>query len=102
MASHDSLIFTFLFTSIIAVASGLNRGTATQETRLLILERKINLILNHLGIKDDIQKGTVQELILRGQKIQAIKLYREISGVGLKEAKEAVDQMEVSLRAGSQ
>ena len=102
MASHDFLIFSILFTSIIVVASGLNRGTATQETRLLILERKINLILNHLGIKDDIQKGSVQELILRGQKIQAIKLYREISGLGLKEAKEAVDQMEVSLRAGSQ
>ena len=102
MALHDPLIFSILFTSIIVVASGLNRGTATQETRLLILERKINLILNHLGIKDDIQKGSVQELILRGQKIQAIKLYREISGVGLKEAKEAVDQMHVSLRAGSQ
>ena len=102
MALHDPLIFTFLFMSIIVVASGLNRGTATQEMRLLILERKINLILNHFGIKDDIQKGAVQELILRGQKIQAIKLYREISGVGLEEASEAVDQMHVSLRAGSQ
>ncbi|MDC0358779.1 ribosomal protein L7/L12, partial [Oligoflexia bacterium] len=35
----------------------------------------------------------VLRLALDGQKIMAIKLYREIHGVGLKEAKEAVEGM---------
>ena len=35
--------------------------------------------------------------LLTGNKIQAIKLYRELYGVGLKEAKFAVDEMEANL-----
>ena len=31
------------------------------------------------------------ELLQAGQQIQAIKLYRELTGVGLKEAKDAVE-----------
>ncbi|MBV9469115.1 MAG: ribosomal protein L7/L12 [Abitibacteriaceae bacterium] len=36
---------------------------------------------------------SVEELVRSGQKIQAIKLYREQTGVGLKEAKDAIDAM---------
>jgi len=39
----------------------------------------------------------VVQLLRAGQKIEAIKLYRQISGVGLKEAKEAVEAMEAGL-----
>ncbi len=43
----------------------------------------------------------VADLLFAGQKIQAIKLYREQlkPGVGLAEAKEAVEQLEAGLRA---
>lgn len=34
-----------------------------------------------------------------GRKINAIKLYREQKGVGLKEAKEAVESMEAQMKA---
>lgn len=37
-------------------------------------------------------------LLSQNEKIKAIKRYREITGVGLREAKEAVDQMDVNLR----
>ena len=36
----------------------------------------------------------IHRLTLQGQKIQAIKLYRELTGVGLKEAKDYVDALE--------
>ena len=36
----------------------------------------------------------VRSLLATGEKIAAIKLYRESTGVGLKEAKDAVDAME--------
>lgn len=42
----------------------------------------------------------VRGLVLEGKKIQAIKLYREQTGVGLREAKEAVEQLERTLHLG--
>ena len=37
--------------------------------------------------------GAIREALLSGDKIKAIKLYRSIYGVGLKEAKDALDAM---------
>jgi large subunit ribosomal protein L7/L12 len=42
--------------------------------------------------------GRVVALVTNGRKIEAIKLYRDLTGAGLKEAKEAVEALE---RAGS-
>ena len=39
-----------------------------------------------------IQAGQIEAALARGEKIAAIKLYREFTGVGLKDAKEAIDQ----------
>ena len=44
------------------------------------------------------ERTTIAELLARGQKIEAIKRYRTLTGVGLKEAKDAVESWE---RAGS-
>ena len=44
--------------------------------------------------------GDVERLIMLKKKIPAIKLYREINGVDLKTAKEAVEKLTVYLRAG--
>jgi large subunit ribosomal protein L7/L12 len=41
--------------------------------------------------------GEVEALVISGKKIQAIKLYRERTGLGLREAKEAIDLLESSL-----
>ena len=40
----------------------------------------------------------VIELVQAGQEIQAIKLYRELTGLGLKEAKDAVDKLKDTYR----
>jgi ribosomal protein L7/L12 len=60
--------------------------------RLAQLERKIDMILDHLGIEhhDDFE-DQLASLLGQGQKIQAIKLYREATGAGLKDAKDAVE-----------
>ena len=43
----------------------------------------------------------VLNAILANRKIEAIKLYREYSGVGLKEAKDAVEELEKKLQTES-
>jgi ribosomal protein L7/L12 len=85
------------------------------------LERKVDLILEHLGIDasaatpirpgaiagDPARTGAdgafglppgVSDLLLQGRKINAIKLYREATGVGLKDAKDAVERVEAYLK----
>lgn len=43
----------------------------------------------------------IAEALFRGNKIEAIKLYRESHGVGLKDAKDAVEELEARLRETS-
>ncbi|HSH96054.1 MAG TPA: ribosomal protein L7/L12 [Roseimicrobium sp.] len=49
----------------------------------------------------DEQVATLSECIFQGRKIEAIKLYRGMTGLGLKEAKDAVEELEKSLRASA-
>ena len=41
----------------------------------------------------------IREALFAGNKIQAIKLHREQTGIGLKESKDAMDKLETELRA---
>jgi hypothetical protein len=49
----------------------------------------------------DEKMAAIKEAIFRGQKITAIKLYREATGLGLAEAKDAVERLEAELRSSS-
>jgi len=44
---------------------------------------------------------SIKEALFGGRKIEAIKLYREVTGTGLAEAKPAVEKIEAELRASS-
>ncbi|GAA4900340.1 hypothetical protein GCM10023223_14760 [Stackebrandtia albiflava] len=66
--------------------------------RLSRLEELVEGLYRHLEIPIPQTRDTTMDPVLRlvaaGRKIQAIKVYREITRVGLKEAKEAVEAME--------
>lgn len=74
---------------------------AGDRARLDRLERKVDLILRHLGVeipspsRAGVPAG-VLEAIAAGNKIGAIKIVRETTGKGLAEAKDYVDEMEQS------
>lgn len=74
------------------------------QSRLAVLGRidaKLDLLLKQANIKYDPYanvSAAVVEAVRSNQKIEAIKLYRQATGVGLKEAKEYVE--EVQRRAG--
>ena len=44
------------------------------------------------------ETGRLTDLILAGQKIEAIKVYKDITGMGLRESKEFIDDFEAQLR----
>ena len=75
---------------------------ATLERRISTLERRLGRLAADLGAElsaDDEHAPlpdrfeTVRAHLAAGRKIEAIKEYRRLTGVGLKEAKDAVEQM---------
>ena len=87
---------TWLLSAILAVMflSLFVRGGADVSGRLRALDRKVDLLLKHAGIDpyEGLDKQIV-DLVRSGQKIEAIKLYRAQTGVGLKEAKDYVERL---------
>ena len=71
------------------------------RSRINELEARLEFLYNHLNItysnNPDEANKKVMEMLIRGNKIEAIKIYREIHNVGLAEAKQAVDGMETRL-----
>lgn len=70
------------------------------KSRINELEDKLQFLYRRLNIDAlDSNSGPalapqVQEALKRGNKIEAIKMYRELTGVGLAEAKQVIDRAE--------
>jgi ribosomal protein L7/L12 len=74
----------------------------TQTLLLRRIETKIDLLMKNAGVEFDPYKdlpAQVVDALNRGKKIEAIKFYRSATGVGLKEAKDVIE--EVQRRSGS-
>jgi len=71
------------------------------QARVADLERRLDFLYNHLGVTHvrdtGMAEARVVDMLKRGNKIEAIKIYREIYHCGLAEAKQAVDGIEVRL-----
>jgi ribosomal protein L7/L12 len=70
-----------------------SKNSAYLQYQIKRVEEKIDLLLRHAGIEVSIDPLTVQvkELLQANQRINAIKLVRQSTGAGLREAKEWVD-----------
>lgn len=72
------------------------------QSRVRELEDKLQFLYRRLNIDDADPNSTepspqIQAALRRGDKIGAIKIYRELTGVGLAEAKQAIDGIESKL-----
>jgi ribosomal protein L7/L12 len=63
------------------------------EDRLKFLYRRLNIEYDDPN-SDPALSPQIQEALQRGNKIEAIKIYREMTGVGLAEAKQVIDRAE--------
>jgi large subunit ribosomal protein L7/L12 len=67
--------------------------------RVATLERQIEFLMKHLGVEYEEEPNTgvspeILELVRKGDKLRAIKFYREETGVGLREAKEFIESLD--------
>ena len=74
------------------------------RSRVNELEDRLNFLYRRLNIEyadpnsNPVLSPQVQDALRRGNKIEAIKLYRELTGVGLAEAKQTIDRAEQFLK----
>jgi len=72
------------------------------KSRMNELEDRLRLLYERLDMdyadpnSDPIRSPKIQDALRRGNKIEAIKIYRELTGVGLAEAKQAIDRADKS------
>ena len=71
------------------------------DWRIVRLERRVDRLAAALGIEEDPAEDLelVRALLRAGRTIQAIRAYRELRGVGLEEARAAVEALERELRS---
>jgi ribosomal protein L7/L12 len=72
------------------------------EQRLSLIEARVQQLFEHLNIDpregaegaelDPNDDPEIQDLLAKGNEAQAIKRYHEVSGVGLDEAKRAIER----------
>jgi hypothetical protein len=95
---NPALVVIILCTFLVVVVMQMRfNAIASGLARLSRLEAKVDLLLKNANIKYDPTVNVppdVVEALRRGAKIDAIKRYREATGVGLKEAKDFVEGLQ--------
>jgi ribosomal protein L7/L12 len=88
-------LVTAVILVLVAVSTAVSRReTERHQIRLALIERKLDAVLDHLGVEvPEPHLQQVEAMLRRGKTIEAIKAYREATGAGLREAKEAVDRI---------
>jgi len=76
---------------------------AALRARINELEDRLKFIYSKLEIEypedpDPVMSPKIQDALRHGNKIEAIKIYRELTGVGLAEAKDVIDKAAQSIK----
>ena len=98
----ENVLNLILLTALVGQWLALTRSSARTEQRLVDLQVRFEKLARHVGFVPDADPTPLVTDDVRmlartpGSKIAAIKLYRQQTGAGLKEAKDAVERMERS------
>ncbi len=89
---------------LIAVVIGFVLGRLSKpspDSSLMRLDRKLTMLTEHFKLKWDPTVGVPEEVLAQvraGNKVEAIKLLRELTGRGLKESHELIDEIDKRIR----
>jgi hypothetical protein len=91
------LILMVSFAALALLVSGIRSGMDKRANMLWRIEAKVDLLLKHSNIEFDPYGNLPREVtdaVGRGEKIRAIKSWREVTGAGLKEAKDFIEEVQ--------
>ena len=83
-----------LFPSLVVLYLVVNMQLDVYRKRIRFLEVKVDALIEHTGIAFDdstLVPVEVRQAVTAGNRLKAIRVYRKITGAGLKEASEVVD-----------
>jgi ribosomal protein L7/L12 len=89
---------------IVAVVVGFVLGRLSKsspEGSLMRMDRKLTMLTEHFKLKWDPTVGVPEEVLAQvraGNKVEAIKLYRDLTGSGLRESHELIDEIDKRIR----
>ena len=92
--------FWLLLTLLIGYLIGRFTRPARDDS-LTRIERKLTMLTDHFKLKWDPTAGVPEEVLAKvraGSKVEAIKLYRELTGKGLKESHERIEEIDRRIR----
>jgi ribosomal protein L7/L12 len=96
---------TISYYVLLALLLGGNGFALSHMRRIHELERKLDLVLAHLGIDPSARVAPSSHVIDLAadprKRIEAIKVYREQTGAGLKEAVVVVDEIAANTKGGA-
>jgi ribosomal protein L7/L12 len=96
-ASEQVAFLSVLIVGVLLVVALLRPRLSDLRGALSRLEAKVDLLMKHAGIQYEPYKDLprdVVDAVQRGEKIEAIKRYRAATGVGLKEAKDFIEEVQ--------
>ncbi|WP_405431555.1 hypothetical protein [Micromonospora sp. NBC_00617] len=78
--------------AVAAAIGGWSQDRRSSAAQLAALERKLDLVMDHLGIAAPVEPEVLRHLE-SGRTIEAVRAYRKQTGTSLVEAKQAVDRI---------
>jgi ribosomal protein L7/L12 len=84
--------------SLYREATGVSLAEAKSAVEAMARGENVKPPSGTRDLDNPILNGRLKSLISKGRKVDAVKIYREEYGVGLKDAKGAVDRLEASMR----
>jgi ribosomal protein L7/L12 len=94
VAFHDIAMTALAVIVVVCTVYSVAEQRRSNRARLIRLENKLDMLLRHFGTDPETATGLsaeVRRLAGEGKKIEAIKVHREQTGAGLKDAKDAVE-----------
>jgi hypothetical protein len=73
----------------------------SHDVNLSRIDRKLTMLTEHFKLRWDPTVGVPEEVLAKirtGDKVEAIRLYREMTGKGLKESHELVEEIDRRIR----
>lgn len=95
MGGMTGLLFLIVVIGFLMMYTGTRaREQARVNARLASMERKLDAVMRRLEIEESrTERSAVMLHLQQGNKIAAIKAYRDETGAGLAEAKNAVEEI---------
>lgn len=95
MDTVNAIIVVLFVAAVVLLASSVT-ARRHAETRLALrrLETRVDQLLQTAGLAPEEDLAEVHRAVAEGEKIQAIKAYREATGADLVAAKSAVERIE--------